>query len=1023
MRKVKIAFAQINYRPALILDSHELLVEPIFSSTRESHTSISMMNFEGSEKVSANLREKYLSWLRVKVVSIIEKCNDLGVDLLLFPEYSIPFQLLNDICSLTRNKGIHIVAGTHMVTKTKQQLPKGYPEIKDCLRCAMAPIISNGEIKNYTFKKVVAAEEHNCIKILKESVPDSFNMGKYILNVKICIEAVADQDTLQECEGCILAIPSLSRNIEPFKALQILAKYKEMPVIYANGACYGGSLISGPYSIEGKHWFVEKNSSKPIPKNCEALVTATVDIDAVRHSVGTVLLPQPIELNEVIPLLYRESEADSEIIRLIERCKEEETIEPLNNIDIADFVLKELLKKLQIDEKQGILDGDIIRDNIDYIKINTCNYQQMTMKQVIDAASMLASRAKQGFSDDYYVTSQEQLYTYINREKKSSESIDLEFSNDKGLFRGRDSEKNALSRFFDDPAQKLICINGLRGIGKSKLINAIENEVLPGDSVWNIRQIRFSIGVGYDYIVEKMSYDLDLPYIETSGKKPLEIAVQYARQIKKYSPIIVIIDDFHYCLNNNGYFTDQRVREFFINLINSVNEEENVKVVLASNRRIREPLQEIENTIEVSKLNDETIQSIISYCYKKITKTTSVPRIEDEIVRSAYGNPLAAILIAQLIVQKDGANIELFEKEFKRYQEGLIKRIIEEIEFTVDENELLKIVAVSKGEIHVEFIKKNFPQLFYCIGTLSNRLIIESSQGKLSLHPLFREVFYSGMGIKERFDIHKKYSQYFEEIKDNRGTKQDPEILANLIYHLGGSLQISKLGRYKQRFIDELKPIADQFYKDKNYKNALKYYEMIYNTLGKVRYDILLRIAICYLLDSDNINIDKSKEFFMQASQENPKAAFIWAEYSIALSNMRKYNKIAIEYAKRAEEICDENEHPFPWERAKIKFAFAKAFRYQKFDKSMEYCKEACELDDTNVYYLCAYADMLFKSKKYEMAKEYAKKAEILQPHDKFLIRIKEKLASIDNITQDGMDNLDDMDSMNDFENENMEGF
>lgn len=1020
MRKIKIALAQINYRPALILDSHEVLVEPIFSSMKEPHTSISMLNFEGCEKVSSNLREKYLSWLRSKVVSIIEKCNDLSVDLLVFPEYSIPFQLLNDICSLTQNKKIHIVAGTHMVTRTKNQLPKGYPEIKNCLRCAMAPIISNGQIENYTFKKIAAAEEHNCIKIPKESVPDSFNISNYTLNVKICIEAIADQDTLQECEGSILAIPSLSRNIEPFQALQILAKYKEMPVIYVNGACYGGSLISGPYSLEGKHWFVERNISKPIPKNCEALVTATVDIDAVRHSVGTVLLSQPIELNEVIPLLYKESEADNKLMQLIDQCIDEETIAPLSNMDIVDFVLKELIKKLQVDEKQGILDGELIRDSLDYVKIKTCDFQQMTVKQVEDAASMLASRAKQGFSDDYYVTTQEKLYTYLNRQKKYSESIDLDFSNDKGLFRGRDSEKNALSRFFDDQAQKLICINGLRGIGKSKLVNAIENEVLPADSVWNIRQIRFSIGVGYDYIIDKMSYDLDLPYIETSGKKPTEIAVQYARQIKKYSPIIVIIDDFHYCLNNNGYFTDQRVREFFINFVKSIYEEENVKIVLTSNRRIREPLQEIENTIEVSKLNDETIQSIISYCYKKITKGTSVPKIEDKIVKSAYGNPLAAILIAQLIVQKDGANIDLFEKEFKRYQEGLIKRIIEEIEFTADENELLKIVAVAKGEIHTEFIKKYFSQLFYCIGTLSNRLIIESSQGKLSLHPLFREVFYSGMEIKERFDVHKKYSQYFEEMNDIKGVKQDPEILSSLIYHLGGSFQVNKLGRYKQRFIDELKPIADQFYKDKNYKNALKYYEMIYNTLGKVRYDILLRIAICYLLDGDNVNIDKSKDFFKQASLENPKAAFIWAEYSIALSNMRKYYTIAIEYAKRAEEICDENEHPYPWERAKIMFAYAKAYRYQNFDKAMEYCKEACELDDTNVYYLCAYADMLLKSKNYETAKEYVEKAEILQPHDKFLIRIKGKITDVSGNTQHETDNLEDMVALNDSENENL---
>lgn len=1020
MKKLKIALVQIHYRPAIILESHELLVEPIFASAKKPHTSISRLSFNGSDKISTKLRENYLSWLRIKVVSIIEKCIDLAVDLIVFPEYAIPFELLNDICSLTKDKKISVVAGTHMVTKTTQQLPEGYPEIKNCLRFAMSPVITNGKIEHYTFKKILAAPEYNNIKAPKEEVTDSFNMGDYTLNLKICIEAIADQESLQEGEKSILAIPSLSHNIEPFKALQILAKYKEIPVIYVNGACYGGSVISGPYSLEGRHWFVDNNTSKPIPRNCEALVTATVDLDAVRHSVGTVLLPQAITLNEVMPFLYKENETHNELMQLIDQCQKEQTVAPLcNNANINDFILIELIKKLQLDEKQGILDHETIMESLDYVKVNSFDYQQMTLKQVEDAACMLAKRSDLGFSDDYYVVTQEQLYAFLNNHKRTSGTLELEFSNDKGLFRGRDAEKNALSRFFDDPEKKLICINGLRGIGKTKLVNLIENEILPVDSAWSIRQIRFTIGVGYDYIIDKMSYDLNLSYVETNGKTASEIALQFAKQIRRYSPIIIVIDDFHYCLNNNGYFTDSRVKDFFITLISNIQNDENIKIVFTSNRRIREPFQGELNTIEVSKLDNETIQSIISYCYKKITKSTSTPKIGDDIVKSAYGNPLAAILIAQLVVQKGNTNIELYEKEFKRYQEGLIKNIIEEIEFTPDENELLQITAVSKGEIHTDFIKKYFPRLLYCIETLSNRLIIENSQDKLSLHPLFREVFYSEMSTKDRFDFHKIYSRYFEDINDNNSSKQDPAILSNLIYHLGGSLQIDKLGRYKQRFIDELKPIADRFYKDKDYKNALKYYLMIYDTLGKVRYDILLKIAICYL-GSDNYNIEKSKDFFAQASHENPKAAFIWAEYSIALSNLRQHITMAIEYARNAEKICDENDNSYPWERAKIKFAFAKAYRYQNLDKAMEFCQSACELDDTSVYYICSYADMLLRSKNYETAKEYVEKAEILQPHDKYLLRIKEKLATINENLQDKQDGLDDMEIIDDFEDENL---
>jgi len=194
MNVLKVALAQIDYRPAIIIESHELLVEPIFTSTKEPHTSVSLLSFKGSEKVLTSLRYQYLSWLRTKMVAIIEKCLSLSVDLVVFPEYSIPFQLLDDICSLTKDTELRVIAGTHIVTKTTQTLPNGYPDTSKYLRCAMLPIIANGKIDHYTFKKILAAEEQNNIKEPKSDVKDFFDLGDYCINVKICIEAIADDE-------------------------------------------------------------------------------------------------------------------------------------------------------------------------------------------------------------------------------------------------------------------------------------------------------------------------------------------------------------------------------------------------------------------------------------------------------------------------------------------------------------------------------------------------------------------------------------------------------------------------------------------------------------------------------------------------------------------------------------------------------------------------------------------------------------------------------------------------------------
>ncbi len=1015
MRKVKIAFAQIYYKPAVILDSHNLLVEPLYSSFREKHTSISLMEFRGAPRISSELLEDYLSWLRAKIKAIIEKSIKLNVDLLVFPEYSIPAELLNDVCNMTKNTNICIVAGTHMVTENVTKLPEGYPEIKNYKRCAMVPIIQDGKIRHYSFKKFLASAERNDIKIPKEPVSDVFDMGDYTLTIKVCIEALVDTETVADCDKNILVIPSLSHNIEPFRALQILAKYKEIPVIYVNIANYGGSVISGPYATEGKHWFVEGVNSSPIPKGCEALVTATLDVDAMRYSVGTALLPRAIELNEVLPLLYREKEADNELMEQIKHCiKNQSVCELSSHVHAKESIIGTVIKRLQHDEQQGILDEDSLSTCLDYVKINTCDYQQMINNQVCKAEEMLIKRAELGLSDEHYSMSLECLISYVNSTKKAMGTNEPDFSNDKGLFRGRDPEKNTLSQFFDSNSEKLLFINGLRGIGKTKLISSIENEILPPDSMWNIRIIRFSLGIGYEYILERISYDLGLSYIETNEKSPSEIASQYAKQISNIAPLVMVIDDFHHCLNNNGFFSDSRVKEFFVTLLKCLDQYENIKTIFSSNRRVRDLAQVSSNTIEVSKLDNDTIRSIISYCYKKITKRTTAPKIAEEIIQAAYGNPLAAILIAQLIVQKDGTEIQLNGQEFKRYQEGLIKNIIEEIEFTSDEKEFLEIIAVSKGEVYSDFMEKYYPHLSYCLESLSSRLIIEKSQGKLRLHPLFSEVFYTDMDVSVRFGVHEKYVKYFEGMNSSSPSRQDPSVLANLIYHLGGSLQIQKLNRYKSRYIDELKPNADRLYKDKNYKNALQYYIMIYDALGDVRYDILLRIAICYILDTDNVSLVKSKEFFEMAAKKNSRGAFIWADYSIALSNNRNYIDLSIEYAKEAEHICERYNNDLPWEKAKIKFAFAKAYRYQNVEKAKDYCKQACELDMSNTYYICTYIDMLIRCKQFEMAQEYIEKAEILQPRDKYLCRLKDKMKENADENQGESEIIPDVDFLED---------
>lgn len=63
MSKVKVAFAQIDYKPAFINGQINYLIEPLGND----ETSISQFVFDGSQELKNELKKDYLSWLKAKV--------------------------------------------------------------------------------------------------------------------------------------------------------------------------------------------------------------------------------------------------------------------------------------------------------------------------------------------------------------------------------------------------------------------------------------------------------------------------------------------------------------------------------------------------------------------------------------------------------------------------------------------------------------------------------------------------------------------------------------------------------------------------------------------------------------------------------------------------------------------------------------------------------------------------------------------------------------------------------------------
>ncbi len=984
MSKIKVAFAQIDFKPALIYNQIDLLVEPSGDET----TTISQLTFPGSTELKNNLKEGYFNWIKLKILAIVKKAIDIGINILVFPEYSIPAEILNELAVKLNDTKLIIIAGTHIVKNTLSNPPKNYPDTKSIIGCAMCPIITYKGVSGYTLKTHRAAQEINSICTPKHPIPNIFDMGDFDMQIKICIDAITvDQDLKFTDRKGLIVIPSYSQNVEPFKALAILAKYNEIPVIYANCASAGGSIISGAFSKYGNHWFTEGTTTKPVIKDIECMVSVNLNLDNTAQLVGTVNTEEIINVDRVINIFYNMDEKHKTIIQLIdEYLAKFPNMDILNIPDMGNSLLGLKLHFLHIQKDNGLISKASVEETLDYIKINSISFSQFVVDQSNSAFNYLSSNIAYSKTDNEFLKNLGAIIKKISPQDSQDEGI---FEDD-NLFYGRDNDVASLSDFFNNE-NNVYLIYGLRGLGKTKLIKNISTKVLPSPSPWILKKMEISKGIGYDYLLDQFMYMLNLPDIERKDKSLETIVCEIFDILENQVPTSIIIEDIHHCTQFNGEFFDTKIREFMIWLIRNVQKSKKVKLIMTSNRRIGDFDQLIYNPIDISRLKDGDVRSIINYCYRKINNTTKVIEINDNIINIIYGNPLAAILVSQLIdndkLQEFGTKSDIF----LRYKEQLIKNLLGEIELSDEEKLVMKILSVSKTPVEIDFIEKNYSYLIPTIDALVNRLLIEKDETYIKMHPLFQEYYYDSLTLKDRSDHHKKLATYYEKIYlKQRAKKVNPLLLSNIVFHYAGSLKLDKVHEYKAKYIDELGPIADRLYKDKNYQDAVNYYRLIFDTIGKQRTDVLIKMAKCYVCCSE---IDNAEKFFKLAIMQNPRGAYLWAQFAIALACKNNYLSKAKEYSDEAERIYRKYGNTLRWELAKIKFAQARAWRFDNPEKAAILFDEAVTLDPTNCYYLCMYATYLFHMSDSPKAKSIFDKANDINPDDPHVIRLKLKFG------------------------------
>lgn len=358
---IRIASIQLHYIPAWNVN-YNCLTEPsgivniwkneqtfsIIKQNLPSYTGI----FDAFDELLIN---SYLEWLNNRIKSIfgfMEKTS-LNPQIIVFPEYSIPFEkeIYNTLRRFSKNK--LVIAGTHTTTKD------------DWAKTNEGLVFKNGE--RIQIEKLTLGKGEQNGQRGKEWKPVEFNGNQFgILFCSDFLQLSFDEYSRDIIRGslggqeikdlhCII-VPSLSKEIGIFNSAKILSKHlsKKIPIIFINSSLYGGSRIF--CNFDKRTLFHDMDSTNSIPKFEEAMIVTEINL---RHQYQE--KPEswyPLVSSEVLgvfPFLNNATDSNKQIEKLMEE---------IENLKASLQTAKSEIDKIKVDS---------ILNYINKIKIENSN--------------------------------------------------------------------------------------------------------------------------------------------------------------------------------------------------------------------------------------------------------------------------------------------------------------------------------------------------------------------------------------------------------------------------------------------------------------------------------------------------------------------------------------------------------------------------------------------------------------------------------------------------------------------------
>jgi tetratricopeptide (TPR) repeat protein len=1027
----RLGLVQLSVNPAYADELVTDIQEPTFRGEGDPVGLSSVAGIEEINTLRQKISDRYVTHLGRKLEATLRFAAACGVELLLLPEYSVPPQLLLLCRHLSDELQLALVAGTHVAT-LNSEAQRVYRELDLPLAkhpTTAEPSASVGQAlcvvflprqKTLTFAKSVLSKWERSL-VPGDSPSHVFEMnaraGKIEVQILICIEALSSESVgkKKHSQPRLVVIPAFTPSAEPFHHFGSLSLSQGYCTLFANVSEFGGSKAFA--RCDGTRvWFAEQDGSIPVPAGSEALLVLTADLEAqfeIRKSTRAHFAVSELRVH---PVLYTADSVEAQqYVQLTEAIPPAATLEQVAAVvkpftNLTPQVFPQLLQN-KLDHfcshlvpagvvsatgskswLQPLVVSDTpstnrLRYELSSEAIAVVNELQMSGRYPLRASDLLRVYG-------HLVTKRNELVPLINLRETSEQArmaqVEQEARPSGGHlpFMDRLNVLDKIQAFMNQDQQCAFLLSGMKGIGKSSLIEAAFRQVIPPN--WRKVRLWLTEGVSASRLLGQLGYACNLPLPQdldlSSPDKQNDMEQRIVSYLSKSPAAVIVFDDFQFLLNASGEIEDKAVEHLFHSLFRASGRTR-TKYFLASDvaPRLGAAVESWCAPCSLRGLEKEDTARLLSYWFQfqHDVPTGRPPAPSERLVAVLGGHPLATKVAARLWAEHPSQDISRDMILFKELRDTIVTFILEKLPLSEGEIDLMLFASILRIPAPRElFVRWKGETANNLLNSLTCQYLLESSAEGYQLHPLVRDYYFQSLSVADSVKLHrvagKFYSDWFEKEKKTTG-RLVPELLGEAVHHYLGALEIKKV-RDLAFFKTELRPIARSHYQKNDFRTALKEYTILVD-LDDQDADAHYHLGRIYARED---RWDEAELHFGKAMSLLPKACWILHGYAAAKRHAGRLEE--------ARQLLERSLKINPSHSATL-FEMGRLCEiYRDITGAEEYYEKAIQTDPDNFRAYTRLARLLYNEGSFEEALEMIEAAVATNPRDR---QAKELLAEL----------------------------